>query len=96
MLALRDKPKNAVSIKRGRFGLGQSVPWRRVLRLTSPLFVFGISGGLTFPFFNLIFRDLFGISDSAIGGVIGLGWLLMGLMPLLNPFWRRVWAGRVP
>ena len=88
MLALRDKPKNAVSIKRGRFGLGHSVPWRRVLRLTSPLFVFGISGGLTFPFFNLIFRDLFGISDSAIGSVIGLGWLVMGLMPLLNPFWE--------
>ncbi len=60
-------------------------PWRRLIRLTFPLFVFGISGGLTFPFFNLIFRELFGIADSAVGGVIGLGWLAMGLMPLLNP-----------
>ena len=67
------------------FGMWRSAPWRRLLRLTLPLFVFGISGGLTFPFFNLIFRELFGIADSAVGGVIGLGWLAMGLMPLLNP-----------
>lgn len=78
-----DKRKNAI------LGFGRSVPWRRVLRLACPLFVFGISGGWTFPFFNLIFRDLFGISDSAIGGVIGLGWLFMGLLPLLNPYWER-------
>jgi len=70
-------------------GFGRSVPWRRVLRLAFPLFVYGISGGWTFPFFNLIFRDLFDISDSAIGGVIGLGWLFMGLLPLLNPYWER-------
>ncbi len=77
-----DKSKSAI------LGFGRSVPWRRVLRLAFPLFVFGISGGWTFPFFNLIFRDLFGISDSAIGGVIGLGWLFMGLLPLLNPYWE--------
>ncbi len=70
----------------------REVPWRALIRLAFPLFVFGISGGWTFPFFNLIFRDLFGISDSAIGGVIGLGWLLMGLMPLLNPVWERRWG----
>ena len=78
-----DKRKSAI------LGFGRSVPWRRVLRLAFPLFVFGISGGWTFPFFNLIFRDLFGISDSVIGGVIGLGWLFMGLLPLLNPFWEN-------
>lgn len=68
-----------------RDGKWRSTPWRRLVRLTLPLFVFGISGGLTFPFFNLIFRELFGIADSAVGGVIGLGWLVMGLAPLLNP-----------
>ncbi|MCY3865901.1 MAG: MFS transporter [Chloroflexi bacterium] len=67
------------------FASWRSAPWRRLIRLTLPLFVFGISGGLTFPFFNLIFREMFGITDSAVGGVIGLGWLAMGLMPLLNP-----------
>ena len=77
-----DKRQSAI------LGFGRSVPWRRVLRLAFPLFVFGISGGWTFPYFNLIFRDLFGISDSAIGGVIGLGWLFMGLLPLLNPYWE--------
>ena len=70
------------------FANWRSTPWRRLVWLTFPLFVFGISGGLTFPFFNLIFRELFGIADSAVGGVIGLGWLMMGLTPLLNPLWE--------
>ena len=83
ILSLRGKVANGEGA--AGFGLWRSAPWRRLLRLTFPLFVFGLSGGLTFPFFNLIFRELFGIADSAVGGVIGLGWLVMGLMPLLNP-----------
>ena len=74
--------------RRATLGMWRSTPWRRVIRLTFPLFVFGISGGLTFPFFNLIFRELFGMTDSAVGSVIGLGWLVMGLMPLLNRAWE--------
>ena len=70
------------------YRMWRNAPWRRLLRLTFPLFVFGISGGLTFPFFNLVFRELFGIADSAVGSVIGLGWLVMGLMPLFNPAWE--------
>ena len=65
-----------------------AIPWLKIFRLAFPLFVFGISGGLTFPFFNLFFRDQFGMTDSAVGSVIGLGWLIMGIMPLLNPFWE--------
>ena len=65
-----------------------AIPWLRILRLAFPLFVFGISGGLTFPFFNLFFRDRFGMMDSAVGGVIGLGWFIMGIAPLMNPFWE--------
>ena len=87
LLLLNRRPASG-QMQRGIRGFGRSVPWRRVLRLAFPLFIFGISGGWTFPFFNLIFRDLFGISDSAIGGVIGLGWLFMGLLPLLNPVWE--------
>ena len=87
LLLLKRRPDSA-QMPRAILGFGRSVPWRRVLRLAFPLFVFGISGGWTFPFFNLIFRDLFGISDSVIGGVIGLGWLFMGLLPLLNPVWE--------
>ena len=66
----------------------RDLPWRRLARLSFPLFIFGISGGLTFPFFNLFFRDVFGMRDSAVGGIIGLGWLAMGLVPLLNPLWE--------
>ncbi len=82
----------AGSRKQAHDGRARPIPWSRILRLTLPLFVFGISGGLTFPFFNLIFRELFGISDGAIGGVIGFGWLAMGLLPLLNPHWEGRWG----
>ena len=88
VLALRgDSAVSAATEARNRLVL-RAAPWRSILRLTFPLFVFGISGGLTFPFFNLFFRDVFGIGDSAVGGIIGLGWLVMGIMPLLNPFWE--------
>lgn len=88
ILALKHRPAADADPRRNRPRLSAHAPWRRILRLAFPLLVFGLSGGLTFPFFNLIFRDLFGISDSAIGGVIGLGWLAMGLLPLLNPVWE--------
>ena len=85
MLALNE---GRVDSARRRLGDLRTLPWRLVLRLTFPLLVFGISGGLTFPFFNLFFRDLFGLPDSAVGGVIGLGWLVMGAVPLTNPLWE--------
>ncbi len=88
LLFLRgDSASSDATETRNRLSL-RFVPWRSILRLTFPLFVFGISGGLTFPFFNLFFRDVFGITDSAVGSVIGLGWLVMGIMPMLNPFWE--------
>ena len=88
ILALRSMSVNGKNAGAAGYRVWRNAPWRRLLRLTFPLFVFGISGGLTFPFFNLIFRELFGIADSAVGSVIGLGWLVMGLMPLFNPIWE--------
>lgn len=88
ILALRSMSEQGKNAGAAGYRVWRNAPWRRVLRLTFPLFVFGISGGLTFPFFNLIFRELFGIADSAVGSVIGLGWLVMGLMPLFNPAWE--------
>lgn len=88
ILALRTMSAKEKNAGTAGYRLWRKAPWRRLLRLTFPLFVFGISGGLTFPFFNLIFRELCGIADSAVGSVIGLGWLVMGLMPLLNPAWE--------
>ncbi|MCY3799879.1 MAG: MFS transporter [Chloroflexi bacterium] len=88
ILALRSMSAKEKNAEAAGYRMWRKAPWRRLLRLTFPLFVFGISGGLTFPFFNLIFRELFGIADSAVGSVIGLGWLVMGLMPLFNPAWE--------
>ena len=67
----------------------RDVPWGRIVRLSLPLFVFGVSGGLTFPFYNLFFRESFGISDALIGTILSFGWLGMALVPLLNPLWER-------
>ncbi len=86
MLPLDERGETAG--RHGRLGAWRLLPWRRLLRLTFPLFVFGISGGLTFPFFNLFFRDVFGLGDGAVGVVIGLGWLVMGAVPLANPLWQ--------
>lgn len=93
VLALRGSSRSEASGHTGhenasRRQAWRDLPWRRLARLSFPLFIFGISGGLTFPFFNLFFRDVFGIRDSAVGGIIGLGWLAMGLVPLLNPLWE--------
>lgn len=68
--------------------LKQSPPWRLLIKLSFPLLIFGISGGLTFPFLNLFFREQFGITDGLIGGILGLGWLFMGIVPLINPIWE--------
>ena len=63
--------------------------WGQLIKLSSPLLIFGISGGLTFPFFNLFFREQFNVADNAVGTIIALGWFAMGLIPLLNPFWEK-------
>ncbi|PJF26280.1 MAG: hypothetical protein CUN53_08495 [Phototrophicales bacterium] len=49
-----------------------------------PMLTFGFSGGLTFPFYNLFFRTVFGLSDAAVGSILSLGWISMALIPLLS------------
>lgn len=63
----------------------RNVPWRLIVRLSLPMLVFGFTGGLTFPFYNLFFRDTFALSDIQIGQVIGFGWIGMALIPMLSP-----------
>ena len=85
-------PKDDVSqvkVKAKKKNSDANTPWLHLLKLSSPLFLFGISGGLTFPFFNLFFREQFGIADNIVGTVIALGWLGMALAPLMNPAWER-------
>jgi MFS family permease len=70
--------------------------WGLLVVLMLPMLLFGFTGGLTFPFYNLFFRTQFSIPDDVVGTIISIGWLGMGLIPLLNPWWERrfgrVWA----
>jgi MFS family permease len=66
-----------------------SLPWRKLIALGLPLLLFGFSGGLTFPFYNLFFRTTFDLDDVAVGTILGIGWVGMALVPMLNPLWER-------
>ncbi|HYO89938.1 MAG TPA: MFS transporter, partial [Candidatus Limnocylindrales bacterium] len=65
------------------------IRWRLLIFLTLPMIPFGFTGGLTFPFYNLFFRDVFAQPDAAIGIILSLGWIGMALVPLANPWWER-------
>ncbi|MEL6150106.1 MAG: MFS transporter [Chloroflexota bacterium] len=66
-----------------------AVPWGTLLLYSVPLLFFGITGGLTFPFYNLFFRESFALTDATVGNILALGWLGMALVPLLNPMLER-------
>ncbi|MGB7342092.1 MAG: MFS transporter [Phototrophicaceae bacterium] len=86
-------PKDILNQKTPKKQNGKSssdnVPWLRIIKLSIPLLIFGISGGLTFPFFNLFFRETFDIPDNIVGIILALGWLGMAIIPLLNPIWEK-------
>ena len=65
------------------------IPWLRLTYLSLPILLFGISAGLTFPFYNLFFRERFGVPDEAVGAILGVGWLCMGLVGLTTPWWEK-------
>jgi len=61
------------------------LPWRLLLVFAIPMFFFGFTGGLTFPFYNLFFRNTFHVTDGVVGTILGIGWIGMGIVPLVNP-----------
>ena len=63
----------------------RKLPWRLLLVFAIPMLFFGFTGGLTFPFYNLFFRNTFHISDEVVGTILGIGWIGMGIVPLVNP-----------
>lgn len=65
------------------------IPWPRLTLLSAPLLIFGFTGGLTFPFYNLFFRATFNVPDKTVGTILSFGWLGMALVPLMNPWWDR-------
>lgn len=86
------QPIAPVTDKTKRIG----VPWLFLALLNFPLILFGFTGGLTFPFYNLFFRTQFHVNDATVGTILSIGWMGMGIVPLLNPWWEkhfgRVWA----
>jgi len=88
LLALRRKPpKRKVDEPR------VPIPFRLLLVLSLPMLTFGFTGGLTFPFYNLLFRQVFALPDATIGTLLGLGSLSMAFVPMLNP-WMANRLGR--
>lgn len=64
---------------------GQPIPWKMLGLATLPMLSFGFSGGLTFPFYNLFWREQFSLPDQTVGTILSIGWIGMALLPLLNP-----------
>ncbi len=67
----------------------RGIPWLRLAWLSTPMLLFGFTGGLTFPFYNLFFRQTFNTPDSLVGTILGLGWLGMATVTLANPWLDR-------
>jgi len=67
----------------------EKVPWGILIRLSFPFLFFGFSGGLTFPFYNLLFRTTYDVSDATVGTILSIGWVGMGLITLSNPWWDK-------
>jgi MFS family permease len=69
-------------------------PWLMLALLTFPWLLFGVSAGLSFPFYNLFFRQRFEASDTVVGSILSIGWLAMGLVGLGAP-WLEKRFGRL-
>jgi MFS family permease len=88
-LLLRHRQAVAVKPALALGGTPARTPWRHLVFIALPMLVFGFTGGLTFPFYNLFFRQQFALPDDAVGTILSIGWLGMAFIPLLNPWWER-------
>lgn len=70
-------------------GVKLRTPWLRLCVLSLPMLFFGLTGGLTFPFYNLFFRTSYDATDATVGVVLSAGYLLMGVTPLIAPLVER-------
>jgi MFS family permease len=64
-------------------------PWRAILLMSVPMLIFGVGAGLSIPYYNLFFRDTFGLPDGDIGRIFSLGSLAMLLITLGVPYTAR-------
>ncbi len=61
-----------------------NTPWLMLALAALPMLTFGFSGGLTFPFYNLFWREQFGLNDQTVGTILSIGWLGMAAIPMVN------------
>jgi MFS family permease len=67
------------------------LPIRRLLRFALAGLLLGMGGGAILPFQNLFFRGVFGLGDGAVGIVLAIASLGMGLGALMGaPVTRRI------
>ncbi len=59
-------------------------PWLMLALAALPMLTFGFSGGLTFPFYNLFWREQFALPDQNVGTILSIGWLGMAAIPMIN------------
>jgi MFS family permease len=86
LLLLIRLPQSPVAQATARIRLPmRDFPWKRLLLMAIPMLFFGFTGGLTFPFYNLFFRQTFHVADDVVGSILSIGWLGMGFLPLINP-----------
>jgi MFS family permease len=67
----------------------RALPWLYLSFLSLPVLFFGFTAGMTFPFYNLFFRTTFHLPDQAVSSILSVGWLFMGLMTMITPWWDR-------
>ncbi len=73
-----------------------NLPWSRLIRFALPYMFMGAAGGAIIPFQNLFLREVFGLGDAAVGLVLGVNSLLMGIGALTGaPLSKRVGAKRL-
>ncbi|MDX2141664.1 MAG: MFS transporter [Chloroflexota bacterium] len=65
------------------------VPWGNILIISLPMFIFGLSAGMSLPYYNLFFRDTFALSDAMIGNIFTLGAVAMLAITLIVPYTAR-------
>jgi predicted MFS family arabinose efflux permease len=80
---------NAARKRKTNESILHDVPYKSIVFLCVPMLAFGFTGGLTFPFYNLLFRTTFALPDPSIGQLLGFGSLSMALVPMLNPMLAR-------
>lgn len=62
--------------------LDQFPEGRLLFRLLAPRVALALGAGLLFPFFNVFFKQRFGVTDAALGWILGVTDVLVGFMIL--------------